>query len=425
MDDVHFNDIICIDDFVNDKNEKRNHDSELLDIGKFIDYVKENIDKKFSLETYKNILEKNPVPDEDEVKKLKSCKSKSYLVKKGVKIEIIYDIFTFLKNYYEESKKDLLSELVRIKSEDPKNVKRINSMNQFTNTDIKAEEQFARFQQKMKNNYYRGHASVNYKLLPSIYRGGLLEKESVMYYELLSHNSHEFIDTKKHIDILRKMQHYGMSTRLLDITSNPLVALYFSVSTNNNYDGEFIIFDEEENVKSNFSDSVEILSALSTQKNEEKKKIYDVAVNYKKNLESSTANNEKIIENFNNELPIKNLLHEIRQKVGNFEPIIVPNDLLKSFFVVPLKDNERIIRQDGSFIIVGLADYTDSNFTTIKETVEKFRKKSDNAETIRYIIPASYKNSIRADLSVLGVNERYLFPGLDTAANYIKRQYTW
>ena len=41
----------------------------------------------------------------------------------------------------------------------------------------------------------------------------------------------EFKDLNSMFDIMTKYQHYGMCTRLLDLTTNPLVALFFACKT--------------------------------------------------------------------------------------------------------------------------------------------------------------------------------------------------
>ena len=77
--------------------------------------------------------------------------------------------------------------------------------------------------------FYRGHADVLWDLKASIFRSDKgIKKEHLLFRDMVAHEPQDFSQCKSALDYLVQMQHYGLPTRLLDVTTNPLVALYFA-----------------------------------------------------------------------------------------------------------------------------------------------------------------------------------------------------
>lgn len=77
--------------------------------------------------------------------------------------------------------------------------------------------------------FYRGHANKDWKLIPSILRTlNGPSVEHLLFREMVAHEPQSFSECRSALDHLVQMQHYGLPTRLLDVTMNPLVALYFA-----------------------------------------------------------------------------------------------------------------------------------------------------------------------------------------------------
>ncbi|MFR5627544.1 MAG: FRG domain-containing protein, partial [Haemophilus parainfluenzae] len=119
--------------------------------------------------------------------------------------------------------------------------------------------------------FFRGHSNAEkYKLEPSIYRedNKYYHNEDNIIRDAIINNPDEFSDKDTLFDTLVKLQHYGYPTRLLDLTSNLLVAAYFAVR-NFDENGEIIIFDiPNDDIKYFDSDTVSILSAISLRKSD-------------------------------------------------------------------------------------------------------------------------------------------------------------
>ena len=120
--------------------------------------------------------------------------------------------------------------------------------------------------------FYRGHSNKEkFKLKPSIYREEkFIENEDKIYREIIAKVPYDF-NGKNTIESLVLMQHYGVPTRILDLTTNPLVALYFACDDDNhkNANGEVIVFDiPEESICYFDSDKVTILANLAKYEND-------------------------------------------------------------------------------------------------------------------------------------------------------------
>lgn len=121
-----------------------------------------------------------------------------------------------------------------------------------------------------KNNvFFRGHSDKDYVLEPGIYRKdkiknkSLIEFEDKIYREIISKAPQDFIG-KNTLESLALMQHYEAPTRVLDLTENALVALYFACVVNIDLDGEVIIFDIPDESTCHYdSDRVTILANLA------------------------------------------------------------------------------------------------------------------------------------------------------------------
>jgi len=95
---------------------------------------------------------------------------------------------------------------------------------------------------------YRGHADRRWELKPSIGRHYSGKWSEVLEYEVkiletFKKKSVPYIkyNPKSDIEWLCLMQHHGCATRLLDFTSNPLIALFFASDPVEKADGKVVI----------------------------------------------------------------------------------------------------------------------------------------------------------------------------------------
>ena len=258
---------------------------------------------------------------------------------------------------------------------DEENIRYIESVSDFLN-EIKGI--------KNKSGYtlfYRGHSDKNYELKPSIYRDErFIKNEDKIYRETIAKVPYEF-NGKSTIESLALMQHYGVPTRILDLTTNALVALYFACKEveeiekvinekgetsykKKDMDGEVIVFNiPNESVCYSDSDKVTILANLSKYENNlhyekntsYKQDISDVEIKIKEILKKTlkvinidavlekaeslryySLNKKEELKKYYEDYRLKNIDEKIEDIIENYKGKEKIKDDIKSFFTILL-----------------------------------------------------------------------------------------
>lgn len=260
---------------------------------------------------------------------------------------------------------------------------------------------------------FRGQKADFWDIKPSIFRNNFLSYEHILMQTPLLKIPHEFSGLDSKFEIMAKYQHYGMCTRLLDLTTNPLVALYFAceeygnVTYKDNSSGdEFeqeaygVVYYCSEYPVTAKDRKVQIVSALS-----------HLDLSKSSTLESILAQleAEKVIT----ETEKKSWLNE--DNFHNFIRIIQ-----EDYIVSPTYSNERLLRQNGVFLLAGSYNFNrseDFSKSTIERSYKDFRNKF--AESFFYV-DGNKKKDILKELDMYNINESTLFPELEHQLNYIK-----
>ena len=272
--------------------------------------------------------------------------------------------------------------------------------------------------------YFRGQYEDEWSLTPSVMRkfdgkSRLRHSEGEMLLELMSRRPDDFSEVSSALSQWVLAQHHGLKTRLLDITKNPLVALFHCCDASSNplsddkTDGAFHIFAVPKQIVKTFdSDAIRIISNFAKLPRFEQ----DLLLGREVNLEVS--NQRHLLEHPNTYTPIMDRLYNyIGHERPNFQARIDQRDFFRVFVVEPQHAFERLRSQAGAFLISAFHE----EFET--DTVLRLTRNVPLYHHYAVTVPASRKSNILHELEILHVTKEVLFPGLDESSKAIVRRY--
>lgn len=264
--------------------------------------------------------------------------------------------------------------------------------------------------------FFRGQAVDYWDIRPSIFRDQMLSVEHNLMSEPLRQIPNEFNNLGDSFEIMEKYQHYGMCTRLLDITTNPLVALYFSYERYKKEEYKDretkniekvaprgIVYFKEDNMPLKYNDlEVRIISRLAS---------YDM---------NSDRTLEEIVEKLYQDTVISmDLKKKWLEENGMFEFIHICQSVCT---VLPIMNNDRLIRQSGAFLLPGKFIVTNRGDNLKNAIIAKAESNLRNEfEGMFFYIDDNNKEKIRTELENCNISEANLFPELEYQLKYIRK----
>ena len=285
------------------------------------------------------------------------------------------------------------------------------------------------FPESIDNIWFRGESKSYPHIAPSLFRGNFNEKnkgisindESKLIEKVFQFTPDLFSGCRNAIERLVTMQHYLLPTRLLDVTKNPLVALFFACNENEDDDGR-VLFVKKQPQSTDFALNI-IATIIESFDHNDVVTIDDI---YKILIERGL---------FNKSNDIKIVLKE---KVNVCEIVTKPH------FYLPKYNNQRIKNQRGAVLCAQLFEFFGdleiqkkskrllksyiNNKSNPRKINFKFHKQYSEFSNLFgnnfFIIDKDYKTKILRELDNYGINEAVVYPEYEHQMQYIKRYCT-
>lgn len=250
------------------------------------------------------------------------------------------------------------------------------------------------------------------ELFPTVFRDtsgkiknykNLREYEDKLYSEYNRYSIQYLPYYESLADWLASAQHFGLKTRLVDWTYNPLIALFFAVNNEENNVDSYILSAGKEYTINEFL----YFSETTSQSDEfTNKRMWQI----RKNLKWIDTNFEfpSCCDFPKNDERCEDFYKNVRQKN-------------KICFLETNNANPRIIAQEGIFQLCRFPT-SDTCMSTVEQIKENLINEISNNIDRIYVIPQDVKSCFRSLLNDLNITTPKLFPDLENICRFINSQ---
>lgn len=316
--------------------------------------------------------------------------------------------------------------------------------------------------------YFRGENKYHKYLVPNLYLDEGLTKRSSDYYYRMLLSQIGSADYSKNSELFKHMvdfQHHGAKTRLIDISANPLIALYFAVEKNDidsSDDGYIYVFgsfhrdDRPDNNAEQFDvgHTIAVKTALSlipqdkinsflttcksiyarTSRNDwNQLRFKDIGLlpfnsDENNNKQLSFRDISSLQINSDEYIVIQTFMDRLNQCAKTSEDLVYPfsiyEDLQLSHIVIPSNCSDRLKMHQGAFIFPKYVNTTGSSMETIQKEIDRSVSTlsaniyTPEGKAINVIkIPSESKTKIKKELANIGISEGFIYSDIEHRSN--------